>query len=441
MVRLTIWVLFGTILLAQPRDGVTFYKDVLPVLQRQCQSCHRPGEIAPMSFLTYPETRPWAAAIKKAVITKKMPPWFADPNYGHFRNERRLSAAELQTLVKWADSGATEGDPKDKPAPVRFAEGWSIGKPDLVVQFPRAIQIPATGLMDQSNLVVKVNFPRDAWIQAAEIRPGNAKVVHHMKAWIRPPGSAWLKDAPEGELYVPKRGAGMGAGAPTPQAESTGPRPAQEILAKYNPGVNAQEFTVGDAAKFIAAGSDIVFECHYTTTGKPETDLTKVAIVFATKAPKQRYVTLTAINNQRFVIPARAPNHEVKAESILQSDAKIAWVQPHMHYRARDYELRAFYPSGESEILMKAKFDFNWQLGYEFEKPVLLPKGTRLEMTAHYDNTENNPFNPNPNIDVAYGPQSTDEMAVSFIGFVIDVNGDPMKLFPRRGSGAVQDIQ
>ena len=131
----------------------------------------------------------------------------------------------------------------------------------------------------------------------------------------------------------------------------------------------------------------------------------------------------------------------MKAESILQNDAELAWVQPHMHYRAKDYELRAFYPSGESEILMKTKFDFNWQLGYEFAKPVVLPKGTRLEMTAHYDNSTNNPFNPNPNIEVRYGPQSTDEMAVSFIGFVIDVKGDPTKLFPRRGSGAVQDIQ
>ena len=229
---------------------------------------------------------------------------------------------------------------------------------------------------------------------------------------------------------------------PTEQnAALTGPQPAQEILAKYNPGVNAQEFTVGDAAKFVAAGSDIVFECHYTTTGKPETDRTKVGIVFAAGPPRQRYVTLTAISNTRFVIPAHASNHELKGEAILQSDARIAWVQPHMHYRAKDYELRAFYPSGESEILLKSKFDFNWQLGYEWAKPTLLPKGTRLEMTAHYDNSENNPFNPNPNIEVRYGPQSTDEMVVSFIGFVIDVKADPAKLFPRRGRGAVTPIE
>jgi hypothetical protein len=445
--------LIASAVLAGSPVPVTFYKDVLPVLQKQCQSCHRPGEIAPMSFMTYQETRPWAKAIKEAVVTRKMPPWFADPNYGHFTNERRLTPAEIDKLVTWVDNGSAEGIEKDKPAPVRFTEGWSIGKPDMVVEFPHEIQIPATGIMDQSNLVVKVNFPRDAWIKAAELRPGNARIVHHMKAWIRPPGSAWLKDAPEGELYAPRRGQPMAAdaapaeqnaaptNAPPTNSAPDGPQAAQEILAKYNPGVNAQEFTVGDAAKFVAAGSDIVFECHYTTTGKPETDRTKVGIVFATGPPKQRYVTLTAISNTRFVIPAHASNHELKGEAILQNDARIAWVQPHMHYRAKDYELRAFYPSGESEILLKSKFDFNWQLGYELAKPALLPKGTRLEMTAHYDNSENNPFNPNPNIEVRYGPQSTDEMVVSFIGFVIDVKADPAKLFPRRGRGAVTPIE
>ncbi|MGH9660110.1 MAG: thiol-disulfide isomerase, partial [Bryobacteraceae bacterium] len=342
--------------------------------------------------MTFTETRPWAKAIKAAVLTGNMPPWFADPKYGHFRNERRLTAAEVKTLVTWVETGAARGKEEDQPAPIRFAQGWSIGEPDFVVQFPKEIQLPATGNMEQANLVVKVNFPRDAWIKAAEIRPGNSRVVHHMKAWIRPPGSAWLKDAPEGELYVSRRG-------PPPSA----PGPSQEILAKYNPGVNAQDFTAGDAAKFIPAGSDVVFEIHYVTTGKPETDRSRVGIVFAADPPKLRHVTLTGINNTGFVIPARATNHEVIAESTLLNDARIAWVQPHMHYRGKDYELRAQYPSGETEILLKARFDFNWQLGYEFAKPILLPKGTRLEMTVHYDNSANNRFNPNPDIEVRYG--------------------------------------
>ena len=409
---------------------VTFNKDILPILQSQCQECHRPGEVAPMSFMTYQETRPWAKAIKDAVVGRKMPPWFADAQFdGHFTNERRLKPEQVQAIVKWADNAAPEGDAKDKPATAKFAEGWAIGRPDMVVEFPHEVAVPATGVVDQSNLLVKVNFPKDVWVKAAEVRPGNPRIVHHMKAWIRPPGSVWMQDAPEGEMYKPSRGQ---FSAP-PATPSAGPRPVQDILAKYNPGINAQEFTLAGAAKFIAAGSDIVFEIHYTTTGKPETDRSRVGLVFAKDVPTQRYVTTTGINNSSFVIPARARNYEVKAQSTLQADALLAWVQPHMHLRAKDYELRAFYPSGESELLLKGKFDFNWQLGYEFAKPVVLPKGTRLESIAHFDNSENNPYNPDPSIDVTYGPQTTDEMAVSFMGFVIKANDDPMKLFPRRG--------
>ena len=436
----------GLLMAGDVRPVPTFNKDVLPTLQAQCQECHRPGEIAPMSFMTYGETRPWAKAIKDAVLTQKMPPWFVESGHRALTHERRLSKNEIDTLVSWASNGAPEGDAKDKPAPVKFAEGWSIGSPDMVIEFPHEISIPETGVLDQSNLLVKVNFPRDIWVKAAEIRPGNPKVVHHMKAWVRPPGSPWMKDAPEGELYKPTRAqffivpgtagpdtAGPDTARQTPGEATDRTRPVQEILAKYNPGLNAQEFTLGGAAKFIAAGSDIVFEIHYTTSGKPETDRSKVGIVFAGGPPQQRYITTTGINNTRFVIPAHALHYEVKAETTLQADSQLAWVQPHMHLRAKDYELRAFYPSGESETLLKGKFDFNWQLGYEFAKAVVLPKGTRLESTAHFDNSENNPYNPNPNIDVKYGPQTTDEMAVSFMGFIIDVKADPSRLLPRRG--------
>ena len=435
-----LFVSIGCLLAEAASPGVTFNKEVLRILQKQCQECHRPGEIAPMSFMSYQETRPWAKAIKEAVLTKKMPPWFAEGGHRALTNERGLSKEDIDTLVAWSNNGAPEGDAKDKPAPVKFAEGWSIGTPDMVVEFPHEIAIPATGVLGQSNLLVKVNFPRDTWVKAAEVRPGNPKVVHHMKAWVRPPGSAWMKDAPEGEMYKPTRAQfAVVPEAPRQAAPDApgSPRPVQEILAKYNPGVNAQEFTLGGAAKFIAAGSDIVFEIHYTTTGKPETDRSKVGIVFAPGAPRQRYITTTGVNNTRFVIPARAANYEVKAEATLQAESQLAWVQPHMHLRAKDYELRAFYPSGESELLLKGKFDFNWQLGYEFAKPVVLPKGTRLESIAHFDNSANNPYNPNPGIDVTYGPQTTDEMAVSFMGFIIDVKADPNKLLPR---GAARQV-
>ncbi len=418
--------------------AATFHKDVLPILQRRCQECHRAGEVAPMSFLTYQETRPWAKSIKAAVLKGKMPPWFAEPGHRALSNERRLTPAEIQTLVGWVDGGAVEGNPKDAPPPRSWAAGWQIGKPDIVVEFPHEIAIPPTGLVEQSNLLVKVNFPHDIWVKAAEVRPGNPRVVHHMKAWIRPPGSPWMAGAPQGVLYNPAGGQfgfftvhtpGQPAEPPAPDR----PRPVQDILAKYNPGVNAEEFTLGGAAKFIAAGSDIVFECHYTTTGKPETDRSRVGIVLAPEPPKMRYVTTAGLSNVRFVIPARAANYEVKSEAILENDVQLAWVQPHMHLRATDYELRASYATGESEVLLKVRFDFNWQLGYQFARPVVLPRGTRLESITHYDNSANNPYNPNPDIEVRYGPQTFDEMAVSFMGFIMDAGADPARVLPHRG--------
>jgi hypothetical protein len=261
-----------------------------------------------------------------------------------------------------------------------------------------------------------------------------------MKAWVRPPGSPWMKDAPEGVLYIPTREQ-YSTAAVKQDRPLNAPRPAQEILAKYNPGVNAQEFTMDGAAKFIAAGSDIVFECHYTTDGKPETDRSRVGIVFASAPPQKRFVTITGVNNAHFTIPAHASNYEVKAQATVQQDAELEWVQPHMHLRAKDYQLTAVYPTGESQILMKGKFDFNWQLGYDFAKPVVLPKGTRLETITHYDNSENNPYNPNPNIDVSYGPQTTDEMDVSFMGFIIGVKDDPANLFPRHPRETVPTVE
>jgi hypothetical protein len=416
---------------AAPPPAPTFNKDVLPILQRQCQQCHRPGSIAPMSFLTYKETRPYARAIEKAVVARTMPPWFADPSVGHFKNAKILAPEEIESISAWAQNGALEGNPKDKPAPVQFAEGWTIGEPDVVVKFPRAIELPATGIIEESNLVVTARFERDMWVRAAEVRPGNAKVVHHMKAWVRPPNSSWLAHVPEGVLYVPQRGDGLETGdVPVP---ASGPRPVRDILAKFNPGVEGQDFSIGDAAKFIAAGSDIVFEIHYTTTGKPETDQSMVGIVLADKPPSRRHLTLTGASNGRIDIAPGDPNYELRAEATIDADAQLVWVQPHMHYRGKDYELRAVYPDGRTTTVLKVpNYRFDWQVGYELAEPLPLPKGTRLETVSHYDNSAGNKFNPDPNARVTFGLQSDNEMNVSFMGLLVDVNADPTRLFRRR---------
>lgn len=416
---------------AAPPAAPTFNKDVLPVLQRQCQECHRPNSIAPMSFMTYQDTRPYARAIEKAVVGRTMPPWFADPTVGHFKNTKLLTDSEIETLSAWAKNGAPEGDAKDKPAPVKFIEGWTIGQPDIIVQFPKDIQLPATGTIDQSNLVVKAHFERDMWVKAAEVRPGNAKVVHHMKAIIRPPNSTWLAKVPEGELYVPQRGEGGDRSVPQPSA--SGPLPVQDILAKYNPGVAGQNFTVGNAAKFIAAGSDIVFEIHYTTTGKPETDRSMVGIVLADGPPPVRHLTVTGTNNGNIDIAPGDPNYEIQGVATLAADAKLVWVQPHQHYRGRYFEMRVVYPNGETKTVLKVpNYRFDWQVGYELAEPLDLPKGTRLETLGRYDNSAANRFNPDPTARVRFGLQSNDEMHVAFMGVLVDAKADPTTLFVRR---------
>jgi hypothetical protein len=416
---------------AAPPAAPTFNKDVLPLLQRQCQECHRPNSIAPMSFMTYNEVRPYARAIEKAVVARTMPPWFADPAVGHFKNTKLLANDEIEMLSEWAKNGAPEGDPKDKPAPRQFAEGWTIGKPDIIVQFPKEIQLPATGVIDQSNLVVKARFERDVWVKAAEVKPGNARVVHHMKAIIRPPNSTWLRNVPEGELYVPQRGEAWDATLQKPSA--SGPIPAQDILAKYNPGVAGQNFTIGNAAKFIAAGSDIVFEIHYTTTGKPEVDRSMVGIVLADAPPAVRHLTVTGTNNGRIDIPPGEPNYEIQAEATLASDAKLVWVQPHQHYRGRYFEMHVVYPGGERKMVLRVpNYRFDWQVGYELAEPIDLPKGTRLETLGRYDNSAANRFNPDPSARVRFGLQSNDEMHVAFMGVLVDPKEDPTKIFVPR---------
>ena len=196
----------GSLFAASPTDapGVTFSKDVAPLLQKHCQACHRPGESAPFSLLTYQQARPWAKAMKEAVLLKKMPPWFADPRYGKCSNDRSLSQSDVDTLVAWADGGAPEGDAKDLPATLDYVEGWSIPKPDVVFEFPQPFQIPATGTIEYQKAIVLSGFTEDKWVQFAAARPDD-RHVHHMILYVREPGSHWLKNEPAGVFFVAKK--------------------------------------------------------------------------------------------------------------------------------------------------------------------------------------------------------------------------------------------
>jgi hypothetical protein len=404
---------------------VTFNKDIAPLLARNCQGCHRPGEAAPFSLLTYEQARPWAKAMKEAVLLKKMPPWFADPHYGKFANDRSLSPQEIDTLAAWADAGAPEGDAKDVPAKATFVEGWRIPKPEAVIEMPTAFDIPESGTIEYQYVVVPTGFTEDKWVQFAEARPGNRALVHHIIAFIREPGSKWMKDAKPGVPFVPEHR------KKDKKEDRDDDGFAGDAVAGYAPGMLATQLQPGQA-KLIKAGSDIVFQLHYTANGKAGRDRSKLGLVFAKEEPKERVFTLGALNT-KFRIPPGDSAYKVDSEFEIGTQVNLTSMQPHMHLRGKDFEYRVVYPTGDTETLLRVpNYSFNWQLAYYPEKPIVLPKGTKIECTAHFDNSPNNPNNPDAGKEVTWGEQSWDEMMIGFFDVAFDAKMPLKNLFPEQ---------
>ena len=394
---------------------VTFHKDVQPILQKHCQECHRPGEIGPMPLMDYQQARPWAKSIRQAVATKKMPPWFADPHYGKFSNDRSLAQSEIDTILAWADAGAPEGNPQDAPAPRTFVEGWTQGKPDLIVEAPVPFNIPAKGDLPYEWVIVPTNLKEDKWVVSAEVRPSARSVVHHIVVAVREPGNRWMADKKPGEYFsgglAIERGGGL-TGSP----ETIG-----AYFAQYEPGSTLRQVD-RHYAFLLKAGSDLVFQLHYTPNGKPTSDSPKVGLIFSDTPPDKKLVFLSPANG-RFVIPPGAPDYKVEASTTLNFEGKLVSLYPHAHLRGKAWEFRAIYPTGEEETLLKVpNYDFHWQLTYYLAQPKLLPKGTKLVITAWYDNSANNPQNPDPTKEVRWGEQSWEEMMISTATFTVDVN-------------------
>lgn len=402
---LTPWVsifVLGVPFVASGADSPTFYRDVLPILQARCQECHRPGEIAPMPLITYPEVRPWAKSIRSAVLTKKMPPWFADPCCGQFSNDRSLTASERDTLAHWADAGAPEGDAKQAPPPRVWPEGWNLpSAPDAILGMIRPFSVPAKEAVDYQYFIVPTGFKEDRWVTAAECKPSSPSVVHHAVVYIREPGQTWTH----------------------------GPTKA-DILTIYTPGASADVLPQG-MAKLVKAGSDLVFEIHYTANGKVTEDQTRVALVFSKSPPTKRVLTLQ-MDSVSFIIPPGDPDYRITVQGTLPNDALLLGFFPHMHLRGKAFEFNRFGDDGKPETMLRVpNFDFYWQLSYRLAEPLPLKKGTRLQWIAWFDNSANNPRNPDATVAVRYGQQSWEEMMVGFFDVAVDPSVDKNAFFTR----------
>jgi hypothetical protein len=376
-----------------------------------------------MSLLTYETTRPWAKAIKAAVLSHKMPPWYADPHYGHFRNDRRMPEADVQTLVAWVDAGAPEGSPEDKHAPLEWTDGWNI-RPDIVFELPKPYAVPATGTIPWLDFVIPTRFAKDTWVKAGEIRPGARSVVHHVSVSFIPPGPATrqLENAPPGEPVTLPRGID------------------NEFFLGFAPGVDPARFDIDDSAVLIPAGSYLVMNMHFTTNGKATSDQTRVGLELLAEPPRNRYLPLPRGGDEGGISPinlsilpgdANSPAHN---SVTFAQPVELAFLRPHMHLRGKDFKATATYPTGESEtILSVPRYDYGWQLGYIFEKPLLLPVGTRLDIYGHWDNSAANPYNPDPTATVHWGQQAWDEMFGGGVAVIIPRQTDPKTLLKKPG--------
>jgi hypothetical protein len=349
-----------------------------------------------MSLITFKEVRPWAKAIREKITTREMPPWHLDSQYGKWENDRRLTQKEIDAVVAWIDSGAVEGNAKDLPPLPKLASGWQIGEPDLVFQMPAEFTVPAEGSVPYQYFTVPTNFKEDRYIQALEARAGNLSVVHHIVMYVRDPGE-------QARQRGQARKFNIGDG----------------ILGALSPGQTPFVAKPGQA-KLIKAGSQLVFQMHYTPNGTESRDRSIVGLIFA-KGPVDKIVNSKAAFDVKFAIPPGAENYEVKAVYEFEEDSHIISLMPHMHLRGKDITYRAIYPDGRSEILLSVpRYNFNWQVYYYPVKPLAAPKGTRIEAVAHYDNSAKNPRNPDPAKEVRFGEQTWDEMMNAFFDFTVD---------------------
>ena len=371
------------------KGEITFAKHVSRILQNNCADCHHKGTAAPFSLLTYEDARNWAGMIRETVVERRMPPWSADPRYGHFENDLRMSDDETDTLVSWIDHGMPMGDPAELPESKLYADGWQLGEPDMIFQIPDEFMVQATGTVEYQYFVTPTNFENDVWVQASEARPGNWNVVHHIIVFVREKGTTRKQGLPS--------------------------------VGGFAPGEEPMVLPPGIGFK-VPAGAELVWQLHYTPTGKIEKDRSEVGLYLCKGVPERQSKGGGAFNF-RFSIPPGAEKHRVDSKHTFTEDVELLSLMPHMHLRGRDFKYTASYPDGRSEVLLSVpRYDFNWQHRYRFSKPIPLPAGTTLECVAHFDNSIHNPANPDPTKTVRWGDQSWEEM---MIGWYASVDARP----------------
>jgi hypothetical protein len=417
---------------------ITYYRDVLPILQRHCQSCHRKDGIAPMAFESYTQTRPFAEAILNSVEARSMPPWFADPTIGRFANDPSLSPEEIAAIETWTVAGAPAGKAEEARPPLHWVQGWSIERPDLVLKMQQPVSLPASGDIDYTYEIVPTRFAEDRWIRAAQILPSSPGNVHHAVVYVRPPESQWMKHAPLGVPFTAQS-------LRDPEDRRGAHWTDSDILLVYAPGSSADNWPE-TMAKAVPAGSDLVFQMHYTSSGHAETDQSSIGLIFSKQAPSQRVLTLQ-LTNDHFVIPPGAPDYRVEARGTLPNEALLLSFMPHMHLRGKRFAYNIMHRDSarnwggnrseqvDLEPLLLVNYHFHWQMSYRLAEPRRLAAGTELQAVAWFDNSADNPHNPDPTAAVRWGEQTYDEMMVGFFDVAVAAGTDKRQFFDRQSPG------
>lgn len=385
--------LIGRVTKSEPSGEITYARQIAPILNRRCVECHRDGEIAPFSLQTYEDTVGWGPMMAEVIQEGRMPPWNANPKYGHFRNDARLSSEERQLLLSWIADGAPSGDLDQTPKPPQFVTGWRIEEPDRVIAIrdePFAVQ--AEGVVDYQYFEVDPQFETDMYVSAIEARPDNRAVVHHIIVY-----------------------------AVDPDKDAKGRRDWQ-FLVGYAPGAQPPNLPDGYALR-IPAKSKLIFELHYTPNGTAQRDRSDVGLKFTPLSQVTHLVKVDGVSNHDFEIPPQADHHQVVAERVLKRPVELVSFSPHMHLRGKAFRYEAEYPDGNSEVLLDVpQYDFNWQLTYVLDEVKRLPGGTKVTCTAYFDNSRHNPNNPDPAKTIKWGPQSWDEMMIGFYTVITPVS-------------------